>query len=98
MRSIVCRFALYLLFAGAGRVASAQQLPLKAHVELVRNNKPLKDASAAVVWLTPISEATAPPRQKLSDIPKLTQHNKSFQPSLVVVPVGGQVEFPNRDP
>jgi hypothetical protein len=26
------------------------------------------------------------------------QKNKSFQPSLLVIPVGGKVEFPNHDP
>jgi len=26
------------------------------------------------------------------------QKNKSFQPSLVVIPAGGKVEFPNHDP
>lgn len=30
--------------------------------------------------------------------PRLTQHNKSFVPHLLVVPVGSVVEFPNRDP
>ncbi|HTZ96832.1 MAG TPA: hypothetical protein VMB18_10565 [Terriglobales bacterium] len=30
--------------------------------------------------------------------PRLTQKNKSFQPHVLVVPVGSKVEFPNRDP
>jgi hypothetical protein len=30
--------------------------------------------------------------------PQLVQKNKSFQPHLLVVPVGSVVEFPNRDP
>src|SRR5258708_9918556 len=29
---------------------------------------------------------------------RLTQHNKSFEPHLMVVPVGAVVQFPNRDP
>src|SRR5258708_8489451 len=29
---------------------------------------------------------------------RLTQHNKSFEPHLLVVPVGAVVQFPNRDP
>jgi hypothetical protein len=28
----------------------------------------------------------------------LVQKNKSFHPSLLVIPVGGKVEFPNHDP
>jgi len=54
-----------------------------------------------VVWLTPMtgagSEATAvapsPPAN-----PRLVQKNKSFDPHILVVPVGSMVEFPNHDP
>ena len=78
--------------------ASAQETPLKAHVDLSRNGHRLKDASQAVVWLTPIGATVDPPHQDASKIPQLVQKNKSFQPSLVVIPVGGKVEFPNHDP
>jgi len=30
--------------------------------------------------------------------PRLTQHHKSFDPHILVVPVGAVVQFPNRDP
>lgn len=97
MTSSSRHLSLCLLLAGS--VCSfGQQTALRAHVELTRNNKPLKDTSAAVVWLTPVGTDAAPIQQNASEIPKLTQHHKSFQPSLVVVPVGGKVEFPNRDP
>jgi len=76
----------------------AQQPALKAHLDLTRNGHRLKDASKAVVWLTPIGTAVDPPQQDASHIPQLVQKNKSFQPSLVVIPVGGKVEFPNHDP
>lgn len=75
--------------------AHAQQL-LTAHVELTRSSHRLKDASQAVVWLTPVGTNIQPPQQKA--IPQLVQKNKSFHPSLVVIPVGGKVEFPNHDP
>ncbi len=77
--------------------AQAQQL-LKAHVELTRSGHRLKDASQAVVWLTPVATTIQPPRQKANQIPQLIQKDKSFHPSLLVIPVGGKVEFPNRDP
>jgi len=52
-----------------------------------------------VVWLNPVAGATLEtPRQDASKIPQLVQKNKSFQPSLLVIPVGGKVEFPNHDP
>ena len=58
----------------------------------------MTNASKAVIWLTPIGATVEPPRQETSQIPQLVQKNKSFQPSLLVIPVGGKVEFPNHDP
>jgi plastocyanin len=88
---------LFLLLI-SGVISSHAQQVLRAHVELTRNGHPLKDASKAVIWLTPIGTRIAPPPQQPGEIPKLVQKNKSFQPSLVVIPVGGKVEFPNHDP
>ena len=58
----------------------------------------MTNASKAVIWLTPIGATVEPPRQESSQIPQLVQKNKSFHPSLLVIPVGGKVEFPNHDP
>lgn len=33
-----------------------------------------------------------------SNLPRLVQRNKSFEPHVLVVPVGSVVEFPNQDP
>ncbi len=80
-------------------VAAAQQSALQARVEIIRNGHRLKDASQAVVWLSPVGGANIePPHQDATKIPQLVQKNKSFQPSLLVIPVGGKVEFPNHDP
>ena len=76
--------------------SSAQQTSLKARAELARNGHRLKDASQVVVWLTPIGALVETPQQ--SEIPKLIQRDKAFHPSLLVIPVGGKVEFPNQDP
>jgi plastocyanin len=81
-----------------GTLAAAQQASLKAHVELTRNGRPLKNGSEAVVWLSPVGLTVDMPRQKSTEVPKLVQKDKSFHPSLLVVPVGGKVEFPNEDP
>jgi plastocyanin len=67
-------------------------------VEITRNGHRVKDASQAVVWLTPVGSTVAPPQQTAAQIPQLVQRNKSFHPSLLVIPVGGKVEFPNHDP
>ena len=82
-----------VLLLGSG--VEAQQL-LRAHVELTKNGHRLKDSSKAVIWLTPIGTTVQPPRQ--TQIPQLVQKNKMFHPSLLVIPAGGKVEFPNRDP
>jgi plastocyanin len=82
----------------AGAVCAPAQQALKGHVKLIRNGHPLTNASQAVVWLTPVGATVEPAQQDASHIPQLIQKNKSFQPSLLVIPVGGKVEFPNHDP
>jgi plastocyanin len=58
----------------------------------------LQDASGVVVWLVPsqitnkIRLATKPPHYRM------LQHNKMFEPRMLVVPAGSTVEFPNNDP
>jgi plastocyanin len=79
-------------------VCAPAQQALKAHVLLTRDGHRLTNASKAVVWLTPVGATVEPPRQDASQIPQLAQKNKSFQPALLVIPVGGKVEFPNHDP
>ena len=66
-------------------------------MELSRTGHRLKDASQAVIWLNPVGGAPSePPRQQ--QVPKLIQKDKAFHPPLLVIPVGGKVEFPNHDP
>src|SRR5215472_5344065 len=77
--------------------APAQEAILKAHIAVTRTGRTLKDASQAVVWLTPIG-AAPPPVLQQTEIPKLIQKDKAFHPGLLVIPVGGKVEFPNDDP
>jgi plastocyanin len=55
-----------------------------------------------VVWLTPMTgaggEATTAATPSPSANSRLVQKNKSFDPHILVVPVGSMVEFPNHDP
>ncbi len=80
--------------------ALAQAVEVKGKVELTRSGHRVKDASKLVIWLTPLGNTpvVATPLQQPSQIPQLVQKDKSFQPSLLVIPAGGKVEFPNRDP
>ena len=77
----------------------AQDVSLSARVRLMESDKPVQHAKAegVVVWLSPL-DAHAPLKAFPAGPLKLTQHNKSFQPHLLVVPVGAVVQFPNRDP
>jgi plastocyanin len=77
-------------------LAAQGQEALRAHVDLTKAGHRLKDSSQAVIWLTPVGASVQPPQQ--TQIPQLVQRNKSFHPSLLVVPAGGKVEFPNHDP
>lgn len=81
-------------------VVVAQNAELKGKVQLTRSARPVHDASKVVIWLTPLGTTPAPPPppQKASQIPQLVQRDKTFHPSLLVIPAGGKVEFPNRDP
>jgi plastocyanin len=58
------------------------------------------DASEIVVWLKPLDPAAKSETIDASNQRKfqLVQHNKTFQPHVLVVPVGTVVDFPNRDP
>jgi plastocyanin len=56
------------------------------------------DASQVVVWLTPPGSTTMPHTAIDKPRHRLVQHNKRFEPSLLVVPVGSVVDFPNDDP
>ena len=89
---LASRIVLPLLLAN---LAHAQD-SLHAHVDLTKGGKHQKDSSKAVIWLTPIGVSVKTPQQ--TQIPQLVQKNKSFQPSLLVIPAGGKVEFPNHDP
>jgi len=97
-QSSAARWGVIFFLASASILASAQQAALKAHAELTRNGHRLKDASQVVVWLTPLGATVDPAVPAQSEIPQLVQKNKSFHPSLLVIPVGGKVEFPNQDP
>jgi plastocyanin len=57
-----------------------------------------KDASRVVLWLVPL-DAVQPVRITAQRAHyRLVQHNKRFEPGLLVVPVGSVVDFPNADP
>jgi len=96
------------LTLAASRNAQAQQNTITAHVEITRRATPktektsdsASNASDVVVWLNRLDQPaneTTPPEQIRKKL-QIVQKNKTFQPHLLVVPVGAVVDFPNRDP
>jgi plastocyanin len=83
-----------------GGLSHAQEITVTADVALVNGAKKSKPQGAGnvVLWLTPVESTSLPafpsPRAPL----RLIQKNKSFEPHVLVVPVGSVVEFPNHDP
>src|SRR5260221_7653591 len=82
----------------AVRIHMAVQSQAAAKTEKSAN--PAPDASEIVVWLNPLDAGTKSEAADASIHKKvqLVQHNKTFQPHVLVVPVGSVVQFPNRDP
>ncbi len=70
----------------------------KVALQTGKSNRTPK-AGNVILWLTAVGSSQAPQALPSSSVrPKLTQKNKSFTPHVLVVPVGSDVEFPNRDP
>ena len=59
-------------------------------VSVTANGAPVRDA---VVMVVPVKPVAAKPGQSL----KVEQRDIQFQPFVLVVPVGSEIEFPNRD-
>lgn len=82
--------------------ASGEDVTLTARVSLTnQSGKASRELKAGnvVFWLTPAEGAghltgASFPEQH----PRLVQMNKSFQPHILIVPVGSVVQFPNHDP
>jgi plastocyanin len=78
----------------AGTVSG--QVEVRPAVENAKRSSQL-DHSKVVVWLEPKEVNRQMPPAGRSQW-RLVQKNKQFIPSLLVVPVGSSVEFPNQDP
>lgn len=101
MRRALVQIACFSTLVLCGRVR-AQEVTLTARVTLTRNNSKSSrqfQAGNVVLWLTPAgNSARISPASYTPQHPRLVQLNKSFQPHILVVPVGSVVEFPNHDP
>jgi plastocyanin len=91
-------FIFTCVIGAASAITAAQEVTLTARVQVAGEKAPASShMQNVVVWLSPASSRT-PVRPFPAGRLRLTQHHKSFEPHLLVVPVGAVVEFPNRDP
>lgn len=67
---------------------------------MTKTSKKVPDASNVAVWLIPLDRAQAVPHGSApaDKLPQLVQRNKTFEPHVLIVPLGTMVEFPNKDP
>jgi len=81
-------------------LAGAQEVTVTARVAVADGDEAARERAAdnVVVWLTPASGIGKPVAFRQTQPPRLVQRNKSFDPHLLVVPVGAVVAFPNHDP
>ena len=87
--------------SGTPRDADPAVVDVTGQVKLIGRNSTgaVKDASQVVVWLvsaqgTAENSAVAASRRHY----RMLQHDKTFEPKLLVVPLGSIVDFPNLDP
>ena len=82
---------LIALSASAGHAQVASEVSGQVSI-LYGNNRPVRDIGRAVVWLEAGESAGISP-----DTAQIIMTGKAFRPSMVVVPVGSTVSFPNLD-
>jgi plastocyanin len=81
----------------------AQVMNVTGNVEItpIHSHRPAGN-DGVVVWLTPIASGELSPVSALSkrnrQVFTVVQKNKTFDPHLLVIPAGSDVEFPNKDP
>ena len=93
---------LVTLFLWVSSAACAGAAQVTGQVSVTAANGAARaDREASVVsWLTSLTDQSAPrpSAQNESTHPQLVQKNRVFDPHILAVQVGSQVDFPNRDP
>lgn len=99
--SVLAVFVLRLLAASPPNT-DRHTVDVTAEVRLLdgKSQRAARDASEVVVWLVSVPGTGEPSANVISSKPhyRILQHNKTFEPKLLVVPLGSIVDFPNLDP
>ncbi len=89
MRQVAVSLVSALVFA-----ATAAAGTVRGRIEFLdKGGRPATDITDVVVYVDGAKAKTAPPAKAT-----MTMKGKNFIPRVLVVPVGGTVEFPNEDP
>jgi plastocyanin len=91
----LCLFCLTIFWISAP--VQAQTVTVTGVVEVTKSasQKSAPSSADVAVWLTLASETQVSlPKRKFV----LVQKNKTFEPHVLVVPAGSEVDFPNKDP
>lgn len=85
----------------AAAVLFGAEVTVTARIKVEKGEKKAS-ATNVVVWLTPLAAPADPPGSLPERPPpprlRLTQKGKKFDPHILVMPAGSEVEFPNLDP
>jgi plastocyanin len=101
-RGIVPSLLIFFVSAAAqtNDLTGSPAQAVKGEVRLIQadSGATVKDTSQVVVWLVPLD--TARPIRFNLERPnyRMAQHDKTFEPNLLVVPIESVVDFPNLDP
>jgi len=89
-----------MLLAGRALGSDAPEATVTGVVTLreTPSGRVRRDAARVVVWLVPRPGSASAPVSAAPRDYRMIQEDKSFVPSLLVIPVGSVVSFPNRDP
>lgn len=102
-KALLPLFCLFTVLAGAAITGAQQTVTVQVEVAQNGPGKQAKKGGAApdnsdvAVWLTPIDKTVGAPAAQHA-VPKLVQRNKTFDPHVLVVQAGTNVQFPNEDP
>ena len=77
---------------------SNSEVTVQVKIFETKSGQALKDRSGVAVWLVPMDSLQKASFDTQQPRYQMTQHNKMFEPHLLVVPAGSIVEFGNRDP
>jgi plastocyanin len=91
-------FVAFLIPVARGQGVDVSMKVVIRHGPNSGNTKMTMGIPDVVVWLSPLQPLSSMQLSSTHGPYRLVQRNKEFEPHLLVVPTGSNVEFPNTDP